>query len=144
MVSPKGRICLDWARLKWNNCAKTPKGRSQTEIHMTIGKIREDVFNVHIRIHKAELDVLQTFLLNFDVNYGRRVNAANTQLSAYLLEPHRLVRATFGFRDELLLVISNHHTIQARVIQAVEQIYSEQPFRARADPLVFLLVSRDR
>jgi hypothetical protein len=72
----------------------------------TKGKIREDVFNVHIRINPSEQELLQTFLFDFDVNYGKKVNAANTTLSAYLLRPHRLLQATFGFQDELLLVVS--------------------------------------
>ncbi|MBR1214111.1 hypothetical protein [Bradyrhizobium sp. JYMT SZCCT0180] len=108
------------------------------------GKIREDVFNVHIRVNPAELEVLQPFLFDFDVNYGRKINAANTTLSAYLLQPHRLLETTFGFQDELLLVVSGHHSIQPRTMQAIEQIYSEQPFRGRADPLSFILVSADQ
>jgi hypothetical protein len=109
----------------------------------TKGKIREDVFNVHIRVNPSEQELLETFLFDFDVNYGRKINAANTALSAYLLQPHRLLEATFGFQDEILLVVSDHHSIQPRVMQAVEQIYSEQPYRGRADPLTFVLVSRD-
>jgi hypothetical protein len=107
------------------------------------GKIREDVFNVHIRVNPSELELLGTFLFDFDVNYGRKLNAANTTLSAYLLQPHRLLETTFGFRDELLLVVSHHHSIQPRTMQAVEQIYSEQPYRGRADPLTFMIISRD-
>jgi hypothetical protein len=107
------------------------------------GKIREDVFNVHIRVNPSELDLLQTLLFDFDVNYGRRVNAANTTLSAYLLQPHRLLQTTFGFQDELLLIVSHHHTTQQRTMQAIEQIYSEQPYRGRADPLTFLIIGRD-
>ena len=89
------------------------------------GKIREDVFNVHIRINPHEQEILQTFLFDFDVNYGKKVSAANTTLSAYLLQPHRLLETTFGFQDELLLVVSDHHSTQARTLQAIEQIYSE-------------------
>jgi hypothetical protein len=74
---------------------------------------------------------------------GKRVNAANTTLSAYLLQPHRLLQTTFGFQDELLLVVSHHHATQQRTMQAIEQIYSEQPYRGRADPLTFLIISRD-
>ena len=107
------------------------------------GKIREDVFNVHIRINPHEQEILQTFLFDFDVNYGKKVSAANTTLSAYLLQPHRLLETTFGFQDELLLVVSDHHSTQARTLQAIEQIYSEQPYRGRADPLSYIIVSRD-
>lgn len=107
------------------------------------GKIREDVFNVHIRVNPSEQELLQAFLFDFDVNYGKKINAANTTLSAYLLQPHRLLETTFGFQDELLLVVSDHHSIQPRALQAVEQIYSEQPYRGRADPLTYMIVGRD-
>lgn len=110
---------------------------------MAQGKIREDVFNVHIRVFPSELEILELFKLDFDVNYGRRVNAYNTHLSAYLLSPHRALQATFGFTDEILLIVSDHHSIQPRAIQAIEQIYSEQPYRGRADPLTFFVVSKD-
>jgi hypothetical protein len=94
------------------------------------GKIREDVFKVHIRVNPSEHELLETFLFDFDVNYGRKLTAANTTLSAYLLQPHRLLEMTFGFQDELLLVVSHHHSVQPRTMQAVEQVYSEQPRRS--------------
>ena len=37
--------------------------------------------------------------------------------------------------------MSEFPSVQARSMQAIEQIYSEQPFKARANPLVYILVS---
>ena len=86
---------------------------------------------------------MKPFLFNFDVNHGRRMNLHNTQLSVYLLSPNESMKRTFGFSDELLLIISGYANLQLRTFQAVEDAFSHQPFRGRADPLTYFLVGED-
>jgi hypothetical protein len=107
-----------------------------------MGQINQDVRSQHLRIFNKEEGVLKAILHHCDVNYARRVKAAGTTLSSYLIEPDRILKETFGFTDELLLVISDYETVQPRTMQAIEQVYSERPFKARATPLVYLIVSK--
>ena len=106
------------------------------------GQIKHDVKTQHLRIYTGEEDVLKAVTQHFDVNYGRRIQAAGTALSAYLIEPDKFMLHSFGFSDELLLVLSDFGDLQPRTMQAIEQIYSEQPFKARANPLAYLIVSK--
>ena len=103
------------------------------------GQIKLDVKGQHLRIYPTEENVLKAVMQHFDVNYGRRIKAAGTALSAY---PDKLMCNSFGFTDELLLLLSDFDDLQPRTMQAVEQIYSEQPFKARANPLTYIIVSK--
>ena len=107
-----------------------------------MGLIASDVRTQHLRIYDKEEAVLKSVLHHFNVNYGRRIKAAGTTVSAYLINPDPLIRDSFGFTDELLLVLSDFDKIQSRTMQAIEQIYSEQPFKARANPLAYIIVSK--
>lgn len=107
-----------------------------------VGVIKSDVKSLHLRVHDEE-ELLTAFLHNFDVNHGRRVNYYNVAMSVYLLSPDNLMKATFGFHDEILLVISNFTSVQPRIMRGIEQVFSEQPFRSRSNPLVYFLVSLD-
>lgn len=106
-----------------------------------MGVISPDVRAQHLRINSNEEDVIKAVVHHFNVNYARRIRAAGTTVSAYLIGPDSKISQTFGFTDELLLVLSEFPNVQARSMQAIEQIYSEQPFKARANPLVYILVS---
>jgi hypothetical protein len=105
-----------------------------------LGQIASDVRAQHLRIYDKEETLLKSILHHFDVNYARRMKAAGTTVSAYLLQPDTLVKSLFGFTDELLFIVSDYDKIQSRTMQAVEQIYSEQPFKARANPLTYIIV----
>ena len=107
-----------------------------------MGQIASDVRAQHLRIYDKEEAILKTVLHHFDVNNARRMKSAGTTVSAYLIQPDQLIRDLFGFTDELLLIVSDYDKIQARTMQAVEQIYSEQPFKARANPLAYIIVSK--
>ena len=106
-----------------------------------MGVISPDVRAQHLRINGNEEDVIKAVAHHFNVNYARRIRAAGTTVSAYLIGPDNKISQTFGFTDELLLVLSAFSNVQARSMQVIEQIYSEQPFKARANPLVYIFVS---
>ncbi len=52
------------------------------------------------------------------------------------------MRSTFGFHDEILVVFSDYTKNQPSMMQAVERLFAQQPYKARANPLVFFLVSK--
>ncbi|WP_162596070.1 hypothetical protein [Methylobacterium sp. 17Sr1-1] len=108
-----------------------------------MGKIKSDVLNQHLRLFPKENEVLKPFLFNFDINYGRRVDVNNSQFSAYILSPDRLMRDGFAFTEELLLVLSSFQRIQPRIMQAIEKVLDTSPFKGRVDPLTYFLVSGD-
>lgn len=108
-----------------------------------MGTLKQDVRDQHLRIHPQEMNLLKPFLFNFDVNYARRIDIQNTQFSAYILSPDRLMREGFAFTEELLLVISSFRRMQPRTVQGVERIINTAPFKGRIDPLTYFLVSDD-
>lgn len=108
-----------------------------------MGQIRADVQNVHLRLFPTETPLLKAFLFNFDVHYARRFDTQNTQFSAYILSPDKLMREGFAFTDELLLIISPFKRLQPRTIQAVEIVMKTNPFKGRVDPLTYFIVSAD-
>ncbi len=103
--------------------------------------IRDDVRLVHLSAFPQEEAVLRPFLHGFDVTWGRRRRAQNTELSVYFLKPHPHIQEAFGFEQELLLAYSPFPTLEPRAIQAAEQILHDDPARGRVERLTYLLVS---
>jgi hypothetical protein len=103
--------------------------------------IKTEVRDLHLSIYPQEEALLKPFLAGFDVTWGRRRRAQNTELSVYFLKPHSHTQEAFGFEQELLLAKSPYPALEARTIQAAEQILHESPARGRVERLTFLLVS---
>lgn len=103
--------------------------------------IKADVKDVHLNAFPHEEELLKPFLAVFDVTWGRRRRAQNTDLSVYFLKPHSHTQEAFGFEQELLLVYSPYPTLEPRSIQAAEQILHDDPARGRVERLTFLLIS---
>ena len=106
-----------------------------------MGTIHPDVTNNHLRSHPEERAFLTPFLAGFDVTWGRRRSARNTELSVYFLKPEAFMAETFGFSHEILLVFSEYPTLEARTIQAAEQFLSDDPGKGRVERLTYFLVS---
>jgi len=103
--------------------------------------IKPEVYEQHLKFFPQEEELLKPFLPAFDVNWGRRRHAQNTDVSAYFLKPHPHMQEAFGFEQELLLVYSPFPDLQPRAIQAAEQILREDPAKGRVERLTYLLVS---
>ena len=106
-----------------------------------MGTIHPDVTNNHLRGYPGERAFLTPFLAGFDITWGRRRSARNTELSVYFLKPEAFIAETFGFSQEILLVFSEYPTLEARTIQAAEQFLSDDPGKGRVERLTYFLVS---
>ena len=106
-------------------------------------KIKEDVQADHLRQFPTELSVLTAFLPIFDVTWAKRRRAHNTELSVYFLAPETEIRIQFGLEFEVMLAICDYPTVEARTIQAIEQIIQDVPARGRVEQTTLFLVSDD-
>ena len=103
--------------------------------------IKDEVWEVHLNHYPEEESLLKPFLAGFDVTFGRKRRAQNTELSVYFIKPHEHTKEAFGFEQELLLVYSKFQTMEPRAIQAAEQILHEDPARGRVDRLTYIVIS---
>ncbi|MFV7466656.1 hypothetical protein [Pseudomonas shirazica] len=108
-----------------------------------MGIIKSDVTAQHLSAHPQEKEFLNPFLSGFDINWGRRVRAFNTEISVYFLEPLEHFKESFGFENEVLLVYSPFNSMEPRTLQAVEQYFSSSPAKGRVETLNYFLVSDD-
>lgn len=109
-----------------------------------MGVIGRDIEETFFRVHANCKEIVQPFVTHFNVNHAKIIREYNTKLYCFLLKPDAEMRNIFGFTEELLLVYSEYNTIQPRTIQAIESIFSQSPYKSRANPLVFFLVSEDQ
>ena len=63
-------------------------------------------------------------------------------LSFWLAEPQIHVRERFGLLQEVLVIYSQHHKTDARVLTAIESITRSPDFKHRVERVVFLLVHK--
>ena len=106
-------------------------------------QIRDEVMSDQLARFPAERPLLIPFLHNFDVTWGKRRRAHNTELSIYFLAPEKTIQDQFGIETEVLLAISDYPLIQPRAMQAIDQILSDDPARGRVDQMAFFLISKD-
>ena len=107
-----------------------------------MGIIKQEVLDVQ-NLTKKDLEIAKVFSSAFQVNYGAILNEANTTITAFILEPESFISEGFGLEKEVLLIISHFDKLEARTLQAVEEIFDKNPFRNRVDSLCFFLVSND-
>lgn len=103
--------------------------------------IKEDVVRGHLARNPLEADILNKFIPDFDVTWGSSYCLFNAPLSIYFLKSKKHIQQTFGFEQEVVLAISEFSTLQARAIQAIDQICHELPARGRVDQTVAFVVS---
>jgi hypothetical protein len=103
--------------------------------------IKEDVARGHLSRHPAEAEILNKFVPDFDITWGTDYRLFNAPLSVYFLKSKQHIQQTFGFEQEVVLAISEYSTLQARAIQAIDQICQELPARGRVDQTVAFVVS---
>jgi hypothetical protein len=108
-----------------------------------MGHIKQDVRDNHLTTFSHEEEVLKPFLSGFDVTWARRRRAYNTELSMYFLLPEEFISQMFGFEHEVALFIADYHTLEARTMQAVDALISDDPARGRVEQSIFLLCSPD-
>ena len=80
----------------------------------------------------------------FIVTWERDRRIMNTDIYVALLRPSRAMSETFGFEKEIPLFLSTYSSLQARSMQALEQICGEHPLAGRVDPSVAFFYSPDQ
>ena len=103
--------------------------------------IKEDVLTGHLRRNPDEREIIDKFVPDFDVTWGTDYKLFNAPLSVYFLKAKQHIQQTFGFEQEVILAVSKFDSLQARAIQAIDQICHELPARGRVDQTVALVVS---
>jgi hypothetical protein len=108
-----------------------------------MGQIKQEVRDQHLLLHRDEEPLLKPFLTGFDVTWGRKRKAYNTELSMYFLKPENFISQMFGFEHEITLLISDFPTLEARTMQASDALLGDDPARGRVDQSIFFLMTHD-
>jgi hypothetical protein len=103
--------------------------------------IKDSVIREHISRFPDERVILDKFVPDFDITWGSDYRLFNAPLLIYYLRAKQHIQQTFGFEQEVVLAISSYTSLQARAIQAIDQICQELPARGRVDQTVALVVS---
>lgn len=103
--------------------------------------IKETVLRDHLVRFQDERAIVDKFVPDFDITWASDYRLFNAPLSVYFLKSKPHIQQTFGFEQEVVLAISNFTSLQARAIQAIDQICQELPARGRVDQTVALVVS---
>ena len=86
---------------------------------------------------------LNSLAPQFTVTWERDRRLVNTDIYVVLLRPSREASETFGFEKEIPFFLSMYPRLQARSMQALEQICGEHPLAGRIDPSVAFFYSPD-
>lgn len=108
-----------------------------------MGVIRAEVTDQHLKSHPKEKEILLPFLDGFDVTWGKRTRAFNTEVSIFFLSPKEHYKESYGFENEILLIYSPFPHMEPRTLQAVEQIFAAAPAKGRVETLNYFLISDD-
>lgn len=108
-----------------------------------MGMIHEEPKAIISSQYPDQAEMLTPFLVNFDVTYTEKKEMANTVLYAYLLKPAEHMTEAFGLDREILLAYSPYKKLEQRSFQALNMLFSQFPFRNRADTLNCFFVSKD-
>lgn len=106
-----------------------------------MGQIKQEVRELHLLQFPQEEALLVPFLTGFDVTWGRRRKAYNTEVSVYFLKAEAHISQTFGFEHEIVLFVSSYPTIEARTMQAADVLIGEDPARGRVEQSIFFLAT---
>ena len=106
-----------------------------------MGQIRLDVRQSHLDNYPTEEKLLNPFLNDFNITWGKRRRQFGTDFSVYFLSPERHIEEQFGFESEIILIVSTYPTLQPRTFQAVEQVMSDSPAKGRVNQSIFFLVT---
>lgn len=108
-----------------------------------MGLIKKDVEDNHLAKHPQERELLTPFLDGFDVVWGNKIRAHNTEISVYFLLPLQHYKESFGFENEILLAYSPYGKMEPRALQAIEQFFSASPAKGRVETINYFLISDD-
>ncbi len=106
-----------------------------------MGIIRHEVKEKHLNYYQKEEDILLPFLSCFNITFGRRRRAHNTELSMYFLNPEDFIKESFGLEQEIMLVYSEYNVIEPRSFQAAESFFNDDPAKRRVEKLSYIFVS---
>lgn len=108
-----------------------------------MGIIKKDVVENHLVKYPNERELLVPFLDGFDVVWGNKIRAYNTEISVYFLLPLQHYKEAYGFENEVLLAYSSYENMEPRTLQAIEQVFSASPAKGRVETLNYILISDD-
>lgn len=108
-----------------------------------MGKIKEDVKINHLDIYPEEGEMLIPFLSGFDISFGRKMEACNTKLSVYILNPEDFIKEGFGFSNEIMMVYTPYKKTEPRALQAAEEFLNTYPLKNRVENLNYFLISEN-
>lgn len=106
-----------------------------------MGEIRNNVRDEYLSFYPEDEALLKPFLNGFYVTWGKSRHAYNTELKVFFLSPEEHMKTTYGFENELMLVYAPYSRMEARTIQAIEQIYADSPAKGRVETLNYFLIS---
>lgn len=105
--------------------------------------IKTEVLNEHLKNYPDEKELLTPFLNGFEVTWGKRVPSHNTLISVYFLLPQDHYKESYGFDNEIVLIYSPYSNMEARTLQAIEQVFTQSPAKGRVETLNYFLISDD-
>lgn len=108
-----------------------------------MGIIHQEAQNAFFNNHKGNADIVKIFLNGFDISFATERHISNTMVYAYILKPEDYMKESFGFEKEVLLIYSPYDHMEARAIQAIDELYRQYPFSGRVDALNCFFLSDD-
>lgn len=108
-----------------------------------MGIIHQEAQNAFFNNHKGNADIVKIFLNGFDISFATERHISNTMVYAYILKPEDYMKESFGFEKEVLLIYSPYDHMEARAIQAIDELYRQYPFAGRVDALNCFFLSDD-
>ena len=108
-----------------------------------MGSIRQEAQGAFFSNHKDNAEMVKIFLHGFDITFAAEKHISNTTVYAYILKPEDFMKESFGFEKEIMLIYSPYDHMEARAIQAIDELYRQYPFSGRVDALNCFLLSDD-
>lgn len=108
-----------------------------------MGTILPDAQRAFFDNHRGNSDLIKLFLTGFDITAAYEKHVANTIVFAYILKAEDFMKEAFGFEKDILLMYSPYEQMEARSIQALDEVLRLHPFAGRVDTLNCFLLSDD-
>ena len=107
------------------------------------GTIHNDVSQFHLSDHPTDRGILQPFLSDFDVTWGRRIETRGSAFSIFILKPLPHITRAFGFENEIPLLYSSYAKLEPRAMLALEDFATSGAGRGRVDTMICFLATDD-
>lgn len=108
-----------------------------------MGIIHQEAQSAFFNNHNGNANMVKIFLHGFDITFASEKHISNTTVYSYILKPEAYMKESFGFEKEIMLIYSPYDHMEARAIQAIDELYRQYPFAGRVDALNCFLLSDD-